>query len=721
MTKIVELVSRERLVTLTGPGGVGKTRLALEVLRADAPRRRDGAVCVELAAIREPELVASTILRTLGLPESRVTPPADALAVYVRGRQLLLLLDNFEQVLPAAPLVADLLAAAPRLAVLVTSRAALHLPGEARYEVPTLRLPEATDELALIADAESVALFMQRAAATRADFRLDADNAGVVAELCSRLDGLPLALELAGARVDLLSPAAILSRLGRRLDLLKTAEAGAPDRHSTLRAAIQWSHDLLDEDQRALFSSLAVFAGGFSADGVEAVAAGDALDGLAALIDASLIRRERPVGDEPRFAMLETIREYALERLAERRDGHDVRHRHAVFYAGLASQAEPGLRGARQTTWLKRIDADRENIRAALSWAEESGDAETGLRTAASLWRYWQVRGELAEPCRYLERLLEHAEDVEPHLRAPASFAAGRLAVMHGDREAARRFCEASFALYQELGDTASSSFALAVVAMATQALGDSRRAREVAEQAVTLARESGDWWSVSVAVSCLGDILYAEGDLSAARRCLEEAVRAAQEVGDSRNIARCENILAAIALEQNHYPRAMRLLEDALAIQRDLDDRWGIARTLTNLGIASEQAGDADAARARFEDALAIQLESDDQPGIAASLECLAALAARRGRLEQAASVYGAAAVLREMVGAQRSAEIVRRDREDAIAAVADALDDEAFADAWSAGRSMTLDEAIAYAREASAPTSTNEGSAQDVTRTLD
>ena len=700
MADVLELLARDELVTLTGPGGVGKTRLALEVEGAEAPRRRDGAVFVELSSIREPELVAPTILRALGLPEPRTRSPADVLAGYLRRKELLLVLDNFEQVVSAAPLLAELRAASPRVAFLVTSRLALHLPGEKRYDVPPLDLPAAADDLAALADAESVALFVERAATSRPGFGLTADNAQVVAELCLRLDGLPLALELAAARINLLSPSAILSRLGKRLDLLKATEAGVPDRHTTLRAAIQWSYDLLDEEQRALFGSLAVFSGSFGFDAAEAVAdEAGVVDGLAALIDASLVRTHDAVDDEPRFGMLETIRSYALERLTEREDHGELRRRHAAFYADLAEEAEPMLRGPRQNAWLARIDVDRENIRAALAWAEKAGEVEIGLRTAAALWRYWQFRGELGEPSTQLTKLLAGAEGIDPHVRAAGLSAAARTAYLHGDHESAQCLCQASLELHRALGEADASSFALTVLGLAAQGSGDDRQARASCEEALALARAAGDWWSVLCALTSLGDVLYAQGELPAARRCLEEAIRAAREIGDTRSVARTAMALAAVVLEQGSHARATQLLEEALAIARELGDRWGIARALTSLGMVEREAGHDARARSLVEEGLAVQLEADDRPGVAASIECLAALAADRGRFEHAASLYSAAGILREMIGSSPT-QYRLRDREETIEAVVAALDQERFADAWSRGRSMTLDEVVVYAR---------------------
>jgi predicted ATPase len=697
LREITELLETSRLTTLVGPGGIGKSRVALEASIRAADRYADGVAVVELAALADPGLVASEVARVLGVRESTV----EALVAYLRGKHLLLVLDNFEQVAAAAPLLDELLEGAPALSLLVTSRVPLHLGEESRYPVPPLQLPDPAvlPLLEALAATEAVALFVERARGSRPEFELLEENAGPVAELCVRLDGLPLALELAGARANLLSPNAILSRLGRRLDLLKATDAEVPERHRTLRAAIEWSYDLLGLDEQALFSSLAVFSGGFSADGAEAVAGGDVLEGLAALVDSSLVSLERPLGDEPRLGMLETIREYALERLAEREDERELRGRHAGFYCELAEQAEPALRGREQVAWLRRLDAERENLRAALGWAAESGEAELGLRTASALWRYWQVRGGLSEGLAHLERLLATDSPIAMPIRAAALAASGRLAFMYGELEAAAAFLEESIALERELDDGIPiRAMSFAVLAMIARARGDPTHADELLDESVTAAREAGDWFSHALALIGRGEFLYVAGDFDAARRNLEEGLRAAREVGDMRNIARALTSLGAVALEQRDHERATELLEDALAVQRELGDRWGIPRSLVSLGVAALGRGDEEEAQILFEQALSLQLEADDRPGIAASLERIAVLSSQRGDDVCAASLHGAAAILREMVGVHPM-QLVHHGSDKAIAAVEAALDPKVFADAWSRGRAMTVDEAVSYA----------------------
>jgi predicted ATPase/DNA-binding SARP family transcriptional activator len=656
LIEIAALLETSRLVTLVGPGGIGKTRLALEV--------PDGVV-VELAALADPRLVAGEIAQTLGIPEP-------SLLSYLAKKELLLVLDNFEQVVAAAPLLEELLAAAPRLSLLVTSRTPLRLAAETRYQVPSL---EASD---------AAALFVERARVSRPGF--EATDLDAVEELCTRLDGLPLAIELAAARAALLSPRAILDRLGRRLDVLRTADAAVPDRHRTLRAAVEWSYDLLGAAEQDLFSALAVFNGGFNADAADAVAAADALDGLAVMLDSSLIRSERAIGDEPRFGMLETIREYALERLSERSDAAALRHRHAAFYCELAERAEPALRGRDQVAWLRRLDAERENVRAAVA----GDDAELSLRIAASLWRYWQTRGGTGEVLGHMRRRL--AEDVREPVRSEAVAAAGRLAFFHGDLELASTFLDESLA-------TVRDAVSLAVRGGIALARGDFDEASRLAEESASAARIERDWFARALALVFQGELLYLTGEFRGARRSLEEAVRAAREAGDLRNIARGLNSLASVLLAQHDYERATVLLEEALATQQQLRDLWGIPRSLVSLGVAALGRGDAAEAEIFLEQGLTLQLETDDRPGIAATLEQAAALHAPTDA-ERAACLYGAASVLREMVGTH-PLQPAPHGGEETIARVAALLDQEAFTDAWSRGRAMTLEQAVDFALE--------------------
>ena len=691
-----------RLVTLTGPGGTGKTRLALELVAELAPRFRHGAVVVDLVPVSDPEAVLPTIAARLGLGESPGRSVVDALAAFLRGRETLLVLDNFEQVLAGAPLLGELVERTEGPKLLVTSRAPLRLGDERVYPVPPLELPAPAQHLApdRLRQLEAVRLFVERARGARPDFELSAVNADDVAELCVRLDGLPLALELAAARVRLLSPRAIVGRLGRRLDLLKGEAPDLPERHRTLRAAIEWSYDLLGEEEQQLFARLGVFTGGFTLDGAEAVASGlglDALDGVESLLDNNLLRPLPTTGDEPRFGMLETIREYAVERLAGQPDAEDVHRRHAVYYLALAEEAEPKLRGRRQLAWLERLDSDNDNLRAALDWATENGEAELGLRGAAGLWRFWQTRSLNGEGRERLERLLElDASELPPTVLADGLAAAGRLAFIVGDFEPARRYLAQSLPVHREAAATPWKAMTLAILGLIALAQNDGP-ALPLIEEGVGLARATRDWWTQSVNLSALGEVLRARGELGKARLAFEESLRAGRECGDIRNIGRCLSLLGLVALAQHDHGRARRLFEEGLAVQQECRDAWNMSRTFANLGLVAREAGDRTEATRRFGDALSLQVETNDREGIATSLSLLAELALSDGRAKRAIRLVSAAQVLRDEVGVFPMNQLHRGEID--IEPLRAHLGEDAFEEAWAGGRSLMLDEIVAYA----------------------
>ena len=523
------LLGTTRLLTLTGPGGTGKTRLSLQVAADSLSDFADGVFFVPLGPIEEPDLVAPAILTTLGLRESPHEPPADRLVEYLRDKHLLLIMDNFEQVLPAAGLVADLLKAGPGLSVVVTSRATLHLYGEREYAVPPLTLPGAGADLdpASISQYEAVALFIQRAAAVRPDFQITAANAPAVAEICSRLDGLPLAIELAAARVKLLPPQALLARLGHRLEALEAGSMDLPARQRTLRGAIAWSHDLLDSAARRLFARFSVFVDGAGLNAAEAICSDaglDVLDGLAGLVDQSLIRQEEADG-EPRFAMLTTIREFALERRAENGEADVIAARHAAFFLGMAEGAAPGLTGPDQKRLLDELARENGNLRAAVGWSIDSGSAETALRFGFALWRFWQMRGMLREGAAVMERILA-VPDPEGHamLRARALEAAGSVAYWRAEMPTALNYYEASLALCREIGDKSAIANALYNVGFPTLvSRGDVEKSRRAFEECLALFRELGDEKMIARVLWGLGNAHYFAGDNEAARDTLLE------------------------------------------------------------------------------------------------------------------------------------------------------------------------------------------------------
>ncbi len=692
-----------RLVTLTGPGGVGKTRLALEV--ADKLERdfADGAFVISLAPVSDPALVGATIAQTIGLREHASRPLLEHLTSFLWSRRLLLVLDNFEHLEPAAPLVAELLDECPLLGVLATSRAILRLSAEHEYPVPPLALPESErlPESVALASYPAIELFVRRAAAARPDFRLDDSNAAAVAAVCARLDGLPLAIELAAARVKLLSPVEMLTRLERPLDLLTGGARDLPARHRTLRDAIAWSYDLLDGDERALFRRLAVFAGGFTIDAAEAVVGeGRVLDGLASLHDKGLVRRaHRQSGDASRFELLETIREYAREKLAAHGDDDGARAAHAAHYLALASAA-----GERSITpaVVGAVEPEHGNIRAALRWYLDRGDAEAALRLAGSLWlHFWIPKGHLSEGRRWLDAAL--AIESPPTLaRARGLAGAGTLAYCQSDYEAAEKQCGEGLALSQELDDRLGEAHSYAGLALVARSRGDFKTATRMSEEALAAFEESGGELEIAGAHEHLGLLKWYEGDYAAARPSLDQSLEIARRLGDRLLTAAVLQSLGWLALSEGDAAAAASLLTESLPPIREVGDPWQLARSLFGLGLCASRRGEHQAARDLCRKALALAAESGDRRFASGCLVGLAHVEAAAGHPDVALTLYAAADVLRESTGGVWP-EIVRAAFEADLEALRGAVDERGFASGWARGRELTLEEAI----EAPHPTS--------------
>jgi predicted ATPase/class 3 adenylate cyclase len=659
------LLADARLLTLTGPGGTGKTRLALQVAAEVLADFADGGFFVDLSAITDPAVVPSEIAGALGMAEESGRPIVESLKDHLRDRELLLVLDNFEQVPDAAPAVLGLVEAAPKLKVLVTSRAALHLYGEREIPVPPLLLPDPAHlpDLTSLSQYEAVALFIERAAAVRPDFAVTNENAPAVAELCVRLDGLPLAIELAASRVNLLSPQTILARLEQRLPLLAATARNVPERQRTLRGAIDWSYDLLDEPERRLLARLSVFAGGAALKAVEAVANPggdlDVLDGLASLVDKSLLRPTEAPGGEVRFGMLETIKEYAGDRLAESFDAEDTAGRHSEFFAAFAEEAEPHLTTAEQVTWLDRCEREHDNVRAALRRAIDGGDAETALRIVAALWRLWQQRGHLREGLRWAEEALALSSDRPTPARARAHSAAGGLAYWLSDLDTTGRHYEMGAALARELGDR-----------------------RLVMEATYNLAFMP----------------LLSEDDPEGSRPLFEEALAIARELDDPDWIVPVMGDLAFVDVTTGNYAEAIGLLEEVIEMARKMGLRFRLADDLTSLGHAHTLAGDYDSARQALREGIELLIEDQNLPLMVTSLFFFAVLEQREGRHERAARLWAAADALREATGGA-PADVMKLF--DPIAAAREAIGDQAVDRAVAEGRAMDLDKAVAYAME--------------------
>ncbi|MBA3329545.1 MAG: tetratricopeptide repeat protein, partial [Actinobacteria bacterium] len=509
-----------RLVTITGPGGIGKTRLALEAGARVNDEFANGVVFVGLAELTDPTLVIPSIAEALGVKEQAGEPLPRTLADAVRSQELLLVLDNLEQVLEAAPALADLLSATPRLKLLGTSRARLRLSGEHVYPVPPLVVPEPAEfgDLSAVSRSAAVALFHERARAVKPAFALTAENAPAVAEICTRLEGIPLAIELAAAWIRTLPPHALVERLGRRLPLLTEGAWDLPARQQTLRATIDWSYDLLRPAEQSLFARLGVFVGGWNLDAAELVCVSDdGLPALAALLDSSLVGHEADPG-EPRYRMLETVREYALERLDADTEAAQVRDRHARAFVALAEQAESELVGPEQALWHERLEQEHGNMRAALGWLQESDQVELELRLAAALGRFWYVRGHLSEGRRRLEDALGHAGGAAvPELRAKALRTASAIAVIQGDYASARALAEQGLELYRLLGDRLGSVRSLSNLGAILLAEGRAEDAVVALDESVALARDLPERRIAALALNNRGDAALTQGDYDAA------------------------------------------------------------------------------------------------------------------------------------------------------------------------------------------------------------
>ena len=696
------VVGAAPLLTLTGPPGTGKTRLAIEAATGLTDAFPDGIVVVELAPLRDPALLVTTIASALGMSEESERPPVDIVASALRGRRLLVVLDNFEQLIPAAALLSDLLDHVGETRFLVTSRAPLDIPGERLYPVPSLALPDPTHppHVVHLRQVEAVRLFAERSQAARPDFVLSDKNVGAIAELCVRLDGLPLALELAAARVKILTPSAILQRLDAQLERLRAEPgSGAPQRHRTLWAAIDWSYALLEPTEQRLFASLGAFVDGFTLGAAEAVAADpelDVVEGVESLLRNNLVRTDTMAGGEPRFGMLETIREHALERLAAGNDLEHVRQRHALYYLELAEQAHAALLGPQQRTWLERLDADRGNVRAALAWTIESGETDMGLRGGAALWRYWQARGAAREGRETLERLLD-APNGSTRARALAETRVASLALVQGDHEAVLRLGESSLPVLRRLGDAEHEAAILGVVAFSALAFGDGEQAVRLAEEGIDAARRSGDPVVESYAAYNLGIVRAWHGDLAEAERLLRWSVQEASRLGNARSVAHWSRSLGGMLHSRGDSESARALIEQSLSLHRTLDDAWGISHALSSLALVLVDANEAGAAQRLIDESISIERDVGDVPGLIFNIEVNARLVASQGHDALAVRLFACASGLSQAMGFRRHARPVDWiDHERDIEELRSRLGEDVFADAWERGRTMTLDEAL-------------------------
>jgi predicted ATPase/DNA-binding CsgD family transcriptional regulator/Tfp pilus assembly protein PilF len=707
-----------RLVTLTGPGGVGKTRLAVQVATEEAATFADGASFVPLASIRDPTIVAATIAQALDVPVAADREAVEALIDRLHGHERLLVLDNFEQILAAAPLLTALLTACPRLTILVSSRARLHLSGEHHWPVPPLALPATDGEASngRLGDSPAVRLFVARARAVDPDFRLTSANGATVAAICRRLDGLPLAIELAAARTRVLSPPALLARLSHRLRLLTGGPHDVPDRLRTMRAAIGWSDELLSPATRTLFRRLAVFNGGFTLEaaegvgrrsevggrrsedsglGTEGAGVSAVMDSVAELVDGSLLRRVDGGDGESRFAMLETIREYGLEELAASGEEGATRRRHAARCLALVEQAEPGLAGPDPGPWLDRVETEHDNLRAALAWAAETGKTEIGLTLTGGLWRFWRVRGHWGEGRDWLERMLALPAAAGSVARARALNGAGVFADDQDDRERAVARFEESLALARAHGDEQLTATVITNLGDVARVRGDFDQARQLFEEALALYRQIGARPWVGMVLNNLGVLAWDRGAVEEAATQYGEALAVFRELDHRPRTADALTNLGAAAHARRELASALALATEALEIYRELGDRRGVALTLFNRGAIALDEGDQARALADLRESLLLNRDLGDRLWLARGLDLMAEAARAGGQPERAARLLGATEALRE-ARAMPLGALERGEREAAVSRLRGELDSRAFATAWATGRVLPLEQVI-------------------------
>ncbi len=739
------------LLTLTGPGGIGKTRLGLQVAAEVVDEFQDGVFFVSLAHITDPTLVAPAIAQTLGMQQVASGEMADGLADYLSDKRMLLLLDNFEQVIAAAPLVATLLSAAHRLKVLVTSREVLHVHDEQEFAVPPLGVPdlEHLSSVEALSQYEGVTLFIQRARLVKPDFEVTNENAPAVAEICYRLDGLPLAIELAAARIKLLPPQAILSRLASKLQLLTAGGRDLPERQQTLRSTMQWSYDLLQPGEQMLFRRMSVFTGGATLEAIEGVCAGgpgvrdqglgvrddtteltpdpwlltsldiDILEGVGSLVDKSLVRQEAStiasgtVGRErePRFGMLETMREYASELLesAEPAGGEEIHRQHAEYYMTLAEQGREGIQGPLQEVWLDRLEVEHDNVQAAIKWAVEQGDAETALRLGGELWMFRGFRAYLNEGYQRLREALGlPGAEARSRARAVALRGAALMSRYQRDLPSARAYIEESISILRELGPEERGELGIALVMYSSDLAyaGEHEAARGAVAEGISLLRHAGNKWSLSDGLFMGGFAATVAGDLTAAKEAYEESITLCREVGNTWILSHALNSLGDLSRMMGDYARAREVYEESLSLFRRLDVRIDIPASLHNLGHVALAQGEVEEAKGLFIEALHLHTSYRNRSGIAESLAGLAGVAGAEKHPERAARLFGASASAapQERPGPQDWAA-EQADYERILASTRAQLDEATWETAWQEGRAMKMEQAIEYAVRETGP----------------
>jgi predicted ATPase/DNA-binding CsgD family transcriptional regulator len=672
LAEVRRLLENNRLLTLTGSGGCGKTRLALAAASELVERFEDGVWLVELASLAEPSLVPQAVAFTLGVRERPGSSLTEALSDYLRTRKLLLILDNCEHLIDACAELAEAwLHSCPALRVFATSREALGITGEIAWPVPSLSLPDLRrlPDVESLPRYESARLFVERATTVKPNFKLTEQNAPAVAQVCYRLDGIPLAIELAAARTKVLSVEEISARLGDSFRLLAAGSRTAMPHQRTLHATMDWSHELLGQKERVVFRRLSVFAGGFTLEAAESICAGEdpqrdeMLELLSQLIDKSLVVALEPHG-ATRYRLLETIRQYGRERLEEAGEAARVRERHAGYYLALAEEAEPELKGERQVTWLERLETEHDNLRVTMAWLLGRGESEDAARLGWALWLFWGIRTHLAEGRRSMERALSTKGSVamSASARAKALFVAGMMSNYQGDHLSAEPLVQECLRLFQELGDKLGTAYALSNSGYVALGQGRYQQAVAVIEEAADLFLEEGEKWGAAI------------------------------ELG----------FLAVAWRNQGDHERAKRLAKRGLAISREIGERQATTSALYTLAILAQTEGEDERARDLFEEGLILSAELGNEADVAHCLEGLASVYGAEGRIVRAARLWGAEETLLEKLEDAVYTYVPDRAlHRRQVAAAGSQLDEAAWIAAWTEGRSMSLEQAVEYALE--------------------
>lgn len=703
------LLSQENigLLTIAGPGGIGKTRLALQLAAEILNEFEDGVFFVPLSTLTNPELVAPAIIKTLGLPGAESLPAADLLKKHLQDKHLLLILDNFEQIVSAAPLLGDLLQAAPELKILVTSRAILHIYGEHEFNVQPLLIPDLKQlpDLPELAQLPAVALFLERARAVKPDFELTPENALSLAEICVRLDGIPLALELVAARIKLFSPEALLRELNRKFSLLAYKGPDHEPRHQTLRNAVAWSFQLLNPAEQALFTQIGVFVGGCTLDAVEAVCFFEnmsretALEVLASLVDKSMLWHETCANGEPRFNLLETLREYAIEQLSLSGQIELVYRRHLGYFLQLVETIEPGADKPDLPAWMNQLEEEHDNLRAALRCALEFGEEDIALRIAGAIWRFWQIHGHVEEGVKWMQIILERTTMQASLARAKALWGAGWMGMVTGTMEQAQNYFQEGAELSRRLGNQRYLGRSLHGLGAVARAQGNFDLSQSACEESLPLFEAIQDTENVAWTYEHLGATALDRGEFESAAAYFQQALALFQKLGQQWPCAEALTFLGHAALQQGRYQQASQHYEAARAIYIELGDRPNLATVNSYIGATLFGLGHYEQAINIYKESLIISHSLNNYWGLVWGVERLAEAASHAQQLSEAARLWAAANSLRRLTGVLWHPGFHSQTNESRFSALKAALGEVEWSRLWVEGQALDLDSVVSCA----------------------